>query len=197
MDRELFQEDEFEYLNNSGNRGKQQVVVEEPKERAPIFRGRAKLVVETNPTGKGTGDVAQEVMEARSEAFLECLKDGMSKSEAAEAIGVPLKELTRDPIVMEMAKDLVRRYKFSAQERRELARAKLNQILLEGEDRFALQAAKQIGEDHEVGIAARGVSVGTMNVGVFGKEASEVLASVPKIDGWTEVIEGEVAEEDG
>ena len=193
MDRELFEPDKWDYYNDEDNKGKQRLSEETTKGQvAPIFKGRAKLVIETTKSAK-RGDVAEEVMEARSEAFLACLEDGLSKTEAAEAVGVPLKELEADPVVRAMAKDLVRRYRFSAQERRELARAKLNQIMLEGDDKNALAAIKLVGEDAEVGLTGRGGAV-SVNVGVFSKEASEVLAKVPEIEGW-EVIDVEATEE--
>ena len=180
MDRELFEPDKWDYYNDEDNKGKQRLSEETTKGQvAPIFKGRAKLVIETTKSAK-RGDVAEEVMEARSEAFLACLEDGLSKTEAAEAVGVPLKELEADPVVRAMAKDLVRRYRFSAQERRELARAKLNQIMLEGDDKNALAAIKLVGEDAEVGLTGRGGGV-SVNVGVFSKEASEVLAKVQEI----------------
>lgn len=194
MDKDLFEEDRWDYYNDEDNKGKQRLNEETTKGQvAPIFKGRAKLVIETTKSSK-RGDVAEEVMEARSEAFLACLEDGMNKVEAAEAVGVPLKELERDPVVQAMAKDLVRRYKFSAHERRELARAKVNQILLEGDDKNALAAVKLIAEDVEVGMTGRGGSV-NVNVGVFNKDTSEVLARVPEIEGW-EVIDVEAHKED-
>ena len=144
------------------------------------------------------GDVAEQVMEARAEAFLECLKEGMTKTEAAEAVGADLNQLKRDPAVMEAAKSLIRRYKFSAAERKELARAKLNQIMLEGEDKVALQAVKLIGEDSEVGLTVHGGPQVNVSVGVFSQDAAQVLDKASEdMEGWGEVIDAQAVKEDG
>lgn len=157
--------------------------------------GKAKLELRT--TGP-MGDIAEQVMEARAEAFLECLKEGMSKSEAAEAVGADLAELKRDPAVMEAAKSLIRRYRFSAAERKELARAKLNQIMLEGEDKVALQAVKLIGEDVEVGLTVHGGPQVNVAVGVFSQDAAQVLdKATGEMEGWGEVIDAQAVPEDG
>ena len=107
------------------------------------------------PTPAGTA-IAQK--------FVDLLKDGKSPNAAARSMGTTFKRLMSLTEVQGMVKDLVENYTLHADARRLLVRATANKILLEtqnvaGAEKLALEAAKIISADPEVGLQQTVVGV--------------------------------------
>lgn len=111
-------------------------------------------VSEQPPPGKRRTK-ASEVRKARAQSFANALQDGATPTEAAQAVHAPLGLLERDPEVQKKLIKLKKDYELSADERRRLARNRLNQIALEGDNRDAINAIKVIVEDPEVNIGSQ------------------------------------------
>jgi hypothetical protein len=138
-------------------------------------------VIETDVRVRPSSPV-NEIQEARSEAFIELVKSGTSPTEAARELGTSLKELKRDPLVLAAAKQLVQSYRFTAAERKELVQATRNKILLTGTNQEALAAAKQIGEESDMGMS-QGSPQTTVNIGIFSQDAQDIFSRLPDMPG--------------
>jgi hypothetical protein len=138
-------------------------------------------VIETDVRVRPSSPV-NEIQEARSEAFIELVKSGTSPTEAARELGTSLKELKRDPLVLAAAKELVQSYRFTAAERKELVQATRNKILLTGTNQEALAAAKQIGEESDMGMS-QGSPQTTVNIGIFSQDAQDIFSRLPDVPG--------------
>lgn len=136
-----------------------------------VISGEAVLETEVKPY-LNYGDVER----ARADAFLELVEAGEKPSIAAKELGSNLREMKRDPLVQERLERVVQDFKLTAQERKELLRARLNEIMLAGKDSDAIAAAKLVAEDPEVGL--RGGVNTAIQVNVFDAETMAALEKV-------------------
>ena len=115
----------------------------------------------------------------KRQVYAEIVKDvvdGAPLEEAAKSRGLSSQIVSRDPLMHSMLSKLLKTFYLPGHIRREVVRARLNQILLSDDDRAALAAAKQISEDPEVGIRASGSQ--TVNIGIFSPEVSALIESI-------------------
>lgn len=91
--------------------------------------------------------------------FVEALKEGLDIHEAARKVGTKARYMVNDPDVQFMAKELIAKYTLDADTRRKLSRAKTNQLVLEGENKDAINALKILNDDPEVGIGGQPAAV--------------------------------------
>jgi hypothetical protein len=137
-----------------------------------------KFTMVTKPKKKLT-----EVRKAKVEAAIAVLDSGGTIKDAAKAGHIPYNEISKDLAVANRALDLIRGYKMTAEMRKSLTRAKLNQILLDGDTKDSLAAAKIISEDPEVALTSHAPQA-TINLGVFGDDTKVVLDNLPELKGW-------------
>lgn len=121
------------------------------------------------------------VQKVRAESFLEGLEAGNSPTRAAQMAGTTLQEIQNDPATMELVTGLVKQFSLDSVTRKKVLRAKLNQVLLQGNDKDALTAAKQIADDPEMGMNSRVPQVAVqMN---FDARTKAVLDTVGDVEG--------------
>jgi hypothetical protein len=139
--------------------------------------------------GPATGVIAAapSVTESRVEviraaAFIESVKDGASATEAARLAGTTLAEIEHDPVIMAAVRHLVKEYSLDSATRKRTLRAKLNKILLEGDDKDALQAAKQIADDPEMGMGSGPTVAVQMNFNDTTRRVLDSVGEVPGVD---------------
>lgn len=84
------------------------------------------------------------------------LEKGLTEQEAADELGVPLRNLTNKAEVKAVIKQLAEKYAdFTPELDKQLVRMKRRQLLVEAEDpKVQLEAAKQIANDPEVGLGS-------------------------------------------
>lgn len=95
-----------------------------------------------------------------SKKFVNLIGQGYKPGEAAKLVGTSIKGIMSDSKVRKQIEGLLKDYKLQADVRRDLVRATTNKIVLENMDgdptqqKLALDAAKVIAADTEVGINA-------------------------------------------
>lgn len=96
-----------------------------------------------------------------SKKFINLIGQGYKPGEAAKLVGTSIKGIMSDNKVKKQLERLAKDYRLSADVRREMVRMGMNKILLDNIDssdinnqKLALDAAKAIGSDTEVGINA-------------------------------------------
>ena len=102
----------------------------------------------------------------------ELMRQGRSREQAAQEAGVTPGEAREDPDVREAVRELLSEYTWAADERRRVIRARLNKVILHGEDKDAIAASKVAGADPEVGLIKDQPAV---QVGIFTEATMQFL----------------------
>lgn len=135
-----------------------------------------------------------EVPERKTKArhFLELVNDGMPPSQAVRAVHTTMQDLRKDADVRAQLKDLIVVNRLPADIRKEMVRSGLNSLFMKniGSDRLkdqkmALDVAKQISKDPEVGLSGPvgGPSV-TIDMGSF----AGLLQKMKPIEGLEDIL---------
>lgn len=122
--------------------------------------------------------VSGQLKDSVKDAYLAKIELGAVPAEAARDLGVEVADMNHDPVVRAAVKELTQKYKLTAKERRDLARARVNQIVLTGEDKDALTAVKLVMADPETGMSG-GMTIGAE---VLPDGTARVLAHLPALE---------------
>ncbi len=102
----------------------------------------------------------ESVAASQVSAFAERLSAGIAPRDAARDVGLTLGNLTADPATKALVQQLIAAFRLPAAVRRELVRAKLNEVLLTASKTGdVIAAARAIGADPEVGLEGKGGNV--------------------------------------
>lgn len=112
--------------------------------------GETAFTVAVNPS-----DDIRTVGRIRAQKVAELIQAGATTDEAAAAVNATVRQLARDPDVTAACEKLIADFTFSASKRKELLRARMNAVLLNGDDRDAINAAKVIAADPEVSLGSQ------------------------------------------
>lgn len=119
--------------------------------------------------------------------FLDLVRSGERPGDAAHMLGTTLKEMDKSIAVQEALRELVP-YHMKPELRKEMVRMGLNKVFLDNirsadKDyvKLALDAAKQIGSDPDVGLNAAPAGGVTIDLGSLGDLLSEKI-SPPTLD---------------
>lgn len=93
------------------------------------------------------------VRKIRAAKFVELVQGGATAVDAARQVGSLPATLSKDPDVKALVATLLEQFTFPAEQRKKMARAKANEIMLTGDPRDAINALKIVAADPEVGIA--------------------------------------------
>lgn len=132
-----------------------------------------------------TAEPARIIEQIQSDMFINGIKSGLTKPESAAEVGIPLRSLMGSPVVRKDLTRLLDDYTIAAEHRKAAVRATTNKILLEGNFKEQLDAAKIIAADPEVGLSGPSTLVQVNNNNIIPEPIRALADSVDAI-----VVEG-------
>lgn len=130
----------------------------------------------------------ENVFRRRARRFMDLIAEGKKPAEAANDLHVRLGDLMADKHVKERVKEAIETWHLDDKVRKLLVRAVTNQLLVEGKDsdnvaekKLALEAAKLIAADPDVGLQQQGPIV-QIDLGALGNLLQQPAPVLPGID---------------
>lgn len=156
-------------------------------------------VADEDDTNIGVEINTKQTRSIRARRFLELVEDGMTPSNAAKRLHSNLRNMNHNTDIRTGLRELVDNARFPAEIRKEMVRAGLNSIFLRNvagklkEQKIALDAARQIAKDPEVGLNA--ITAGP-SVNIDLSTLGTLLEKMKPIAGLESVLEAEKSKED-
>lgn len=113
--------------------------------------------------------------------FVQGLRDGKTPQEAANAVGMPLPKLLTQDLVKSKLEELKHYYIGEADARKKAVIAKMVDILLNGDPRDSVAAAKVLTSDPDLGFNQTGP---TVQVNILTEETRALAKELDEDDLW-------------
>ncbi len=128
-----------------------------------------------------TGSYAKEVLTQSASEFVERIKKGESPEVAADAVGMPLPKLLTQDIVKAKLQDLQHYYVKEADQQKKLVISKMIEVLLNGDPRDAVAAAKVLTSNPDLGY---GQGAPQVQVNIMSDETRELAKDLDESELW-------------